>query len=240
MEQTPDRDEATARAEAFLTAFNAVEQALKERTGLDRHESFRTAAHRFVKAHRWWERDFEAMLAFADLRNVIVHERYDPYEYLSIPSTHVLEEIQAVRDRLLRPTRADEAFAREVASLEVTQSVLEALREVGGRAYTQFPVYQNGAFRGLVTGNGIAHWLAHVMEHEDVSLLDFAERTVGELLDYEEPRNDHAFAARDTPAEEVLHLFAENAQLEAVLVTEHGRSDQKPLGIATRWDVRAR
>ena len=35
----------------------------------------------------------------------------------------------------------------------------------------------------------------------------------------------------------VLYLFSEQPALEAVLITEHGRRSEKPLGIVTRYDV---
>jgi hypothetical protein len=59
------------RAEDFITIFNEIERELKRRTDVDNRDGFRTAAYRFRDENPWWRSDQEAMLGFADLRNVI-------------------------------------------------------------------------------------------------------------------------------------------------------------------------
>lgn len=225
--------------EDFLTTFNRIERELKRRTDLADHEGFKTAAHRFVRAHRWWRQDFEAMMAFSDLRNVIVHERFDRFTYLSVPSPQVLDEIHAIHDRLSTPVRADEAFRREVLAANAADALSELLTSVRTHAFTQFPVYEEEAFAGLVTAAGIARWLAGQVIEDGGARVDFARRTVAEVLAFEEDRRNWAFMARDTPAAEVMDAFVDDPRLEAVLITEHGRQDQGLLGIATTSDAAA-
>jgi len=238
-------------AEAFLTAFNRIERELKRRTGLADHEGFKTAAHRFAERHRWWRGDLEAMLAFSDLRNVIVHDRYERFAYLSIPSRDVLNEIQAIHDRLVAPVRADEAFRRDVVAVDVADPLSDVLATIRDRSITQFPVYDAGAFVGLLTGAGIVRWLAATFDApRDASREParetkrelrgaFGARTVADVLAVRKDRRDWIFVARDVPALEVVEAFVEAPRLEAVLITEHGRSDQGLLGIATTSDAAA-
>lgn len=237
MTTPPGSADTLHRAEDFLNAFNEIDRELRRRTRTD--EGFRVAARAFLAAHPWWRRDFEAMNAFADLRNVIVHDRVERFAYLSIPTAEVVAEIQAIRDRLLEPRTAFEAFRREVEAVDAADSLASLLARVRGRHHTQFPVYENGTFLGLVTGNGVTHWLATELERTDLTLLDFQERRVRELLEREEARPNWVFVARSTPAEEVVFAFAENPQLEAALVTHHGEAGEALLGIATQWDVAA-
>lgn len=236
MEPPPD---AAQDVEAFLTTFNRIERALKRQTGVAEHEGFKTAAHRFVERHGWWRRDFEAIMAFSDLRNVIVHDRFDRFRYLSVPSREVLAEIAAIHDRLVAPVRADEAFRREVVAVDVDDAVASVLARIRDRAFTQFPAYENDVFRGLVTAAGIAHWLAEETRDGDDARIDFARRTVAEVLAFEGANGVWEFAARDAAAAEVVDRFVERPKLEAVLITEHGREDQGLLGIATTADAAA-
>ncbi len=235
----PDETHAAHDVEDFLTAFNRIERELKRRTGVPEHEGFKTAAHRFVERHAWWRRDFEAILAFSDLRNVIVHDRFDRFGYLSVPSREVLDEIAAIERRLLRPVRADAAFARDVVAVDVGDALASVLARIRDRAFTQFPVYEDGTFRGLVTAAGLAHWLAQQTRDADDARIDFARRTAGELLAFESGADAWSFAARDLPAVEVVERFVERPGLAAVLITEHGREDQGLLGIATPSDAAA-
>lgn len=239
MTEPSGQRDAVLRAEDFLTAFNEIERELKRRTGVEDHEGFRTAAHRFVERNGWWRQDFEAMLSFADLRNVIVHDRFRRFAYLSIPTAEVVAEIRAVRDRLLEPRTAYHVFQREVETAQASDSLASLLARVQARQFTHFPVYEGRTFLGLVTGNGITHWLARELDRADLSLLDFEEREVRELFELEETRPNCRFMSRSAPVDEVAFAFAENPQLEAVLVTQDGRSDQKLLGIATQWDIAA-
>lgn len=234
-------------AEEFLTAFNRIERELKRRTGLADHEGFKTAAHRFADRHRWWRGDLEAMLAFSDLRNVIVHDRYERFAYLSIPSQDVLNEIGAIHDRLVEPVRADEAFRRDVVAVDMADPLSDVLATIRDRSITQFPVYDAGAFEGLLTAAGIVRWLAATFDapqeppHDlaQEPLRAFAARTVADVLTVQKDRRDWIFVARDVPALEVVEAFIDAPRLEAVLITEHGRHDQGLLGIATTSDAAA-
>jgi hypothetical protein len=60
---------------------------------------------------------------------------------------------------------------------------------------------------------------------------------VADVLGADADRTTWALAARDEPAERVLARFVDAPELEAVLVTEHGKPHQGLLGIATHHDV---
>jgi predicted transcriptional regulator len=224
------------RIEDFLVAFNTVEAELKRRTGLERHEGFKAVARVYVEEKPWWRRDYEAAIAFSELRNVIVHERFKRFDYLSVPSADVVTEMQALRDRLLAPRTAFDEFRRSpVVTVESETSLKELLEQVASNDFTQFPVYEQGKFVGLVTSNGVNRWLA---EHvQGFSLVEFESHFVGEILQSEEERENWTFVRGVAPVAEVAFAFRENPQLEAALVTQNGRKTEALLGMATRWDI---
>ena len=228
-----DAADERARVEDFLTAFNEIERALKERTGLSDHESFRRAAHRFADENRWWREDLRAVLAFADLRNVIVHERYERFRYLSVPATDVVGEIVAVRDRLLRPLTAQRAFGRDVHTVGPDAPLAEVLARVDEHGFTRFPVYDEGRCVGLLTANAVVRWLAGASRSGEAPAL--AGASVADVL--ADGATRHAFAPRDEPAPAVAERFHADPRLEVVVITHDGREDQRPLGIATALDV---
>ncbi|MEY3025470.1 MAG: hypothetical protein RLZZ238_367 [Planctomycetota bacterium] len=61
--------------------------------------------------------------------------------------------------------------------------------------------------------------------------------SVGEVLARDHRKDEFAVMARDASAEHALSLWTRNPRLEAVIVTEHGRADETPLGIATATDL---
>lgn len=237
-----DADE-RARVEDFLTAFNQIERELKARTGLEDHDSFARAAHRFADRHGWWRGDLEAVLAFADLRNVVVHERYERFRYLSVPAAEVVDEIARVRDRLLRPLTAQQAFGRAVATVAPEEPLAEVLARVEERGFTRFPVYTDGRCVGMLTSHAVVRWLARPLRRGEAAgeaadhapVLDLDSATVADALKGARPA--HAFAPRDEAAAQVAARFHADPQLEAVVVTHDGSEEQRPIGIATAWDV---
>lgn len=144
------------RAEEFLVAYNAIDRFLRSRLDLDRHSSFRSVVDRYASKHPWWRRDAEALRAFAELRNVIVHERFERFKYISIPAQEVVAEISAIRDRLISPKTVQNVAGRDVFTVDAAASLADLLRLVEEKRINQLPVYGAGRFQGLVTSIGCA------------------------------------------------------------------------------------
>jgi len=64
-----------------------------------------------------------------------------------------------------------------------------------------------------------------------------ASVSVGEVLARDHRRDEFALVPRTASADEALSLWSKNPRLEAVIVTERGRADEAPLGIATATDL---
>jgi CBS domain-containing protein len=64
-----------------------------------------------------------------------------------------------------------------------------------------------------------------------------ASVSVGEVLARDHRRDEFALVPRTASADEALSLWSKNPRLEAVVITERGRADEAPLGIATATDL---
>ncbi|MCE2884384.1 MAG: CBS domain-containing protein [Planctomycetaceae bacterium] len=64
-----------------------------------------------------------------------------------------------------------------------------------------------------------------------------ASVSVGEVLARDHRRDEFALVPRTASADEALSLWSKNPRLEAVIVTERGRAEEAPLGIATATDL---
>lgn len=221
--------------ERFLTAQNAVEKHLQAALGVQRGEGGYTEMIReYERRHPRWP-DGERLRDFAVLRNALVHDRSQPYRYLFVPLPFAVEEIERIRERLINPARVVPTFSRAVRTVQSTDTLATVLGLLHAHNFTKFPVYEESRFRGLLTENGIAHWLAHYVAGE--TLIDMQEVPVAKLLQTEEEPANHRFVVRDMPVREAFGLFGTKPQLEALLITQNGREEEKLLGIVTRWDV---
>jgi len=221
--------------ERFISAYNRIHRHLRELHGQKPEASFGHLLDLHLRQHPRWA-DARALKTFASLRNVIEHERYDAHEHLFVPSESGVRKIEEIAERLLKPKKVYPEYKREVVAVDVRGTVAEVLRLIHENDFSQFPVYEDGEFRGLVTENGITRWLAHHCATED-SLVDLKEVLVKMLLREEEKRRDVEFIPRDMLLDDLRHLFAENPLLEAAMITQTGSKGEKLLGIATRWDI---
>ncbi len=64
-----------------------------------------------------------------------------------------------------------------------------------------------------------------------------ASVTVGEVLARDHRRDEFAIVPRDSSVEDALALWTRNPRLEAVIITERGKPEETPLGIATATDL---
>ena len=111
-----------------------------------------------------------------------------------------------------------------------------ALKRIRMLDYSQFPIYDDGRFVGLLTENGITRWLAH-RASTDPSPIALDAVDVHAIAKLEERRPNHVFVEGSRRADDLGAMFADQELLEAVLITRSGKASEPLLGIATRWDV---
>ena len=226
--------------ERFIGAFNAIDLHLEGVLHVESNSSFRSLVDLYAKRNRWWKHA-DQLRIFAGLRNVIVHDKIEPYKYVCVPSEDSVVDIEKIRDSLINPERAVAKFRRDVVTITPHDSLAKVLKLIEERQYSRFPVCEQAhgrctKFVGLLTENGITRWLAHHVTN-GLSLVELNEVLVAAVLPRQEKRPNYQFAAQDTPVEQIAYLFHENVYLEAVLITEHGGEREKLLGITTRGDV---
>ena len=235
MQHTPLTPEQLDRIERFIAAQNAIEHYLRQTLNEPNRTSYTSMLYEYARRNPSW-RDRESLRRFAQLRNVIVHEKTRAYEYLSIPVPFVVEQIEKIRDRLLNPERVYPQFKQDVITIQPSTPLSEVLKLISQHGYSQYPVYEGKKFRGLLTENGITRWLAdHVVEA--MTLVELADESAEAVLLNEEARENYEFVARTELVDEVVSKFSHNIFLEAVLITHTGRKNQRLLGMITRWDI---
>jgi predicted transcriptional regulator len=225
----------TLLTERFLTAFNRVDAAMRKRTKQeDRTIPFAEVAIKFGKSTYFRDGDFIRLVA--QLRNFLIHENRNLHEELAVPAESLVVRLERIAADLSAPEKVEKRFVGEgVATVKPDQSLKQVLQLVSGSGFSQFPVINDEKIVGLLTENGIARWLSSQVATE--SMVEFAEVTVGMVLAHEEQRENMILIGRLRELNEVRMLFSANALLEAAVITQSGKADQKPLGILTRWDL---
>ena len=105
-------------------------------------------------------------------------------------------------------------------------------------SFSQIPITEDGHIGGVLTTNTIARWLGANVREDIFSL---SETTINDVIAYTEDPENHVFVNRKTTLFEVLERFQDfdnrGKKLEAVLMTDTGKSTQRLLGILTVSDL---
>lgn len=231
----PLTQEQEDRIDTFIESYNAIEKYLEEVVKRDRYTGFTSLVRDYQKQFGEWD-DAQGVLEMARLRNVIVHNLTEPYEYLSVPTEETLLKIRDIQEHLINPVLAEQLFSKKVITVACNDKLSKLFSLIKKTKHTRYPVYDANHFCGLVTENSIAHWLARNVSYQQNEIV-VADISIETVLNVNKNRINYQFISKDTRVDEARVLFFDNSRLEALLMTETGRIQQRLLGIATRWDV---
>lgn len=221
--------------ERFLVAYNIIDHHLREQLKSDSITTFSQLVREYAARYPRW-REQETLRMIGDLRNAVIHQRERSYEYLSVPLPSIVENLERIRDQFKSPERVYPKFGKEVTSFQAEDLLSEVLKDISEKEFSQFPIYQQNRFLGLLTENGITRWLANHCT-KVMTLVELGEVTVKDLLNQEEQRTNYHFVPRGATMLDAENFFIQNTLLEALLITEKGKQDEKLMGVITRWDM---
>jgi predicted transcriptional regulator len=220
----------------FETSYNSIDRHLRKVLKVGRDISFSRVVSEFEKKNRAFSNDADYLKMIKDLRNVLVHEKCKPIKYLAIPTVSVVERLESIYNKLIHPKLAIPTFQKMVDTLSHGDSLANVLKLIADKDFSQFPVYENGNFRGVLTESGITRWLAHYVLNE-LSLVELEDIPVKTVLEMEEKRSNFIFISRDISIDNIKENFSNRELLEVVLITESGKKTENLMGIVTRWDI---
>lgn len=224
----------TRNSDRFVTAYNRIDQLMKNVIGTQEHMAFYRLID-YAKKKNAVIRKYEADLReYGDLRNAIVHNRTSMEFAIAEPHEDVVLKMEEIETALKTPITVGSMFRTNVTMFQQTDSLSYALRVIKDKKYNQFPVYDGTQFKGLITPVGITMWMASKVESKDVSR---SRTTLGEILAHENDRENHQFIAKQESVYEALEIFktavTRGRRLEALLITEDGKPNNKLIGIVT-------
>jgi len=225
----------------FIAAFNEIESYFRAALVVDEHVEFGKLVREYVATRHLPLRHQDALLAFARLRNAISHEPYRNGRPIAYPRPDVVEQIEQLRDLCFKPPTALSVLGqREVCSVAPGQPISAALEYVSLYDYSQLPVYDGDSYVGILTTNAIARWLA--AQFAAAEGLAEAE-TVGHVLDFAEQHESAKPVARSITTADAIHRLSKGGQegkpLTALIITQSGKSTEKPLRVVVDDDLPA-
>lgn len=228
-------------SDEFLSAFNRIEKQCSNILKTTPHIPFSRLIEEAAKQNKVVKYYEKPLKAFADLRNAIVHNEIEPGYVLAEPHDSVVKNIVEIAEKLKSPRIIGNLIQQKISSFSIEDSLDAVLTEINDNSFTQFPIFSDRGFEGLLTENGIAHWLAANIKEDIISL---SETKVIDILSCEESKENYRFINRKTSIyeiEEYFQKFINNGQNNGCLLitnnTKHVKEAKDILGIVTSWDL---
>ncbi|MCK4874014.1 MAG: CBS domain-containing protein [Phycisphaerales bacterium] len=232
------------RVDRFAAAYNRIDHALSDLLDEEprrRRHSFaakvRIASRRKKRFHRF--ADF--LLEVGELRNAIVHNRTADEMFIAVPNEETVLDLERIEQRMLDPERVIPRFQRKVLTLSPDQSLADTWNLVQDSGYSRFPVYGKEGFVGLLTSNGFTRWCAGRLKGGRLEI-DASAVSVAEVLAVDSRRDRVAFVSREALVDDVDDMYSQRGdagRLEAVIITEHGKRHERPIGLICASDIAA-
>ena len=221
-------------AERFTSAYNEIDRALRVQYNFKTNISFTDLIHRCAGLNAVIKNYKEDLIAFARLRNAIVHSVGE--EIIAEPHIEVVELLEKIARIITTPPFALDVLKKQgVAAVQSNLSLREWLVEKCKFGYSTLPVYKGNALVGVMYWRNYVDAMAKVLI-EKQSIDQYVDNTTVEEFLQQYPASYHLAAAGIT-IEEVLKLFNDNRKLACIIITKSGDFLERPVGIITGADV---
>lgn len=223
------------QADEFLSSFNRIEKWLKEELNNPVSMGFSEMVRRLARRKENQIDQFEDdLLQMAQLRNAIVHEQISADFVIAEPNEWAVERLKEIEAALTTPEKVFPRFAKKVTGFEREIEVKVLLNIIAKKRYSQFPIYDHGTFKGLITVGGLGLWLAIESSQGTIVLNG---KTAADLLETNYKESNYQFVSQDTPIYQVEKMFSSQNRLEAILITKDGNPNGNLLGIIRPRDL---
>ncbi len=221
--------ESKTNAQRFLDAYAQLESKMTALCKESKYVPFSQLLSRLSSKNRIISMNQESLREYSELRNALVHMRGCQQEIIAQPCDSVTEDIERIAQALMNDDSILNYACKPVKTVKKTDSIQDAYRMMEEMDTSKIPVYEEHNYVGLLTMSMIAKY---VLENSK-------EGTVGQAMIHRD--NERVlFLPKNSNAQLAIKGFdkamREGNSLLAILITEHGKTSEMPLGIITYAD----
>jgi predicted transcriptional regulator len=209
------------RSETFIKLCNELNTILVRKYKLQPNATLGQAI-RYSKDDFVIKRFYDVLIDYTDLRNVLVHSKLSSH-YLAEPSEEVIQTLSHVIKHIESPKRVKDYFISSVETLDINMSLTEVMKIINMKRFSHFPVYNNQTCVGILSDNGIVHYLSdHHLNSSDYDMI-----TVKDLIASDDHSLDFAYITLQMTALEVFETFDRKKDVRVLLVLDQSEDQSK-------------
>ncbi len=226
-----------SNAERFIVAYNTIDHLLRSIYGFKRNISYADLIRKAVPLNSIVRKYEDELIDYGRLRNSIVHKT-NPNYVIAEPHEEVVEEFEQIA-RLIStpPTALSRVCKHEVLTTEASVPVMDILKLIAQTGFKNIPVYKANTMIGVAVGSEVLERIGQCILHgEDID--DFVKKTpIEELVTRPEESEVYKIVDKNLTIERALNMFFLSRRLQLIIITEHGKLSENPLGVVTVADV---
>jgi len=210
----------------YLETFKEIEEILKKIGDDNKSFAYNLNHFQYKPIIKPFYRD---LLTHKEIRNLLAHNSMGIF-----PNEETLNNLIKIKNTLKSPFLVYELIKNKPHKLEDKTSVLQIMADIKDMNYSQFPVYEDKKFIGLITSNCIARWLASKVDISGEILFDLSESKARDVIEFKEELDDAKFISRSM---NIYEFFDQMDNKTSVwIITETGNKNEEPLSIVTQYD----
>lgn len=218
----------------FVTLYNTLDGWMRNILKVDNGPSFASVLREMAKKYPVIDKHFKYLQDMADVRNLVEHTRMDDGVGLVVPTQDVVDDFSRLVDMIMDPPALYKEAAKNLKIHKYTDPLSVALSEMKEHDFSQLVVQDQKGTHRLITREGIAKWLEESIEDDVVSI---RETTIEQVLRCED-KEACCFLPRNANIFEGLQKFSNpEKRIQALVLTQTGREEEKPVGLVTAYDI---
>jgi len=230
-----------SNAEIFIDKFKVLEDLLRRKFNI---LDYNKSALNEIENKPQFKHLKSELIYIRDIRNILQHKPTFNGEYPIQPNSEIINNVQKVINYINNPPKAYDKCIQiqNVCYVKEDDLIYPIMLKMKDNVYTHIPILENGVVQGVFSENTL---FGALIEDELIYQKDFTKFNTELIQKYCNIRNHvsetFAFIPREIDLEDVKEMFLKSFQnkqrLAMLFVTQHGRPEEKLLGIITPWDV---
>ena len=228
------------RTEEFLDKYKQMEAIVRNEYNLGNNDS---VINFLINNNDFNEIENELDLC-RDTRNLLSHNPKINGEYAVYPSEEMIKLLDKVIQKVAKPLKASNVMVKksELCYMGMLDKVQDAIVNMKENSYKYIPILEDGVLVGLFSAKTVLDIM--VGEGADIFDNDITFEKIKKYIAVENiASKTFSFVGNSTLVSEIKDVFKEDVdnkeRINIIFVTQHGKQEEKLLGIITAWEIAA-
>ena len=224
-------------AKRFISAYNQIDQSLRNQYDLSKSISYTEAVRKSARANAVVKKFEDKLIDYGRLRNAIVHS-FNEDVVIAEPHADVVDEYESIARTICTPPLAiDTVINKDVKTLSHDTLLCDVIEGIYKSGNSNWPVYKEGMLIGVANSRKLIKEIGKKI-YEKKDLDEYVNNTI-----IEDAINDfgqdtyYTIANKNVTLDKILNLFSENWKLSLIIITETGSLLEQPIGIIAIADI---